>query len=83
MAVAPSNRRAIPKPANRLVPSERERPRIGRLDRRQEGLGAALHELGGHIEDRGHEEEERTESQPDHCSERALPVRGRRPGEPG
>ena len=41
----PSDRRATPKPLNRLVPSERQEPRIGGLERRQQGLRAERLEL--------------------------------------
>ena len=63
-------RRAIPKPGEQARAEQREDPRVGRLDRRQQRLGAALDELVGDVDDRRDEHEQRPEAEPDHRRER-------------
>ena len=72
-----------PEAGEQARPDQRQHPRVGRLDRRQEGLDAARAELAGHVRDRRDEDEERAGSEPDHRRERRVAAGDRRPDDAG
>ena len=82
-AVPPWSRRAIPKPLNRLVASSASEPRVGGLERGQQGLRPEGEQLGHDAGDRRDQAEQREDPEPDDRREGDVAARDRRPDRAG
>ena len=78
----PTEPSAQPETAEEAGRGEREEPGVGRLERRQQGLGPHGLELLDQPDDRWQEEEDGADPEPDHRGERPATARDRRPDSP-